>query len=54
MKRIKVALAQMKSKLLDKHYNVKIATNFIERAASEDASVICLPELFFDRVSFGA
>ena len=46
IRKVKVALGQMTSKLGDVEYNVKKAVEFIRQAAHMDADIICLPELF--------
>ncbi len=45
-KKVKVAMAQMTSKLGDIEYNLKKAEDFIKQAAAKGADIICFPELF--------
>lgn len=45
-KKVKIAMAQMTSKLGDIEYNIRKAEDFIKQAAGKGADIICFPELF--------
>lgn len=46
MKRVKLALVQFESKIMDVEYNVEKAIDYIKKAGKEKADLIVFPELF--------
>ena len=44
---VRVAAAQIESKMCDKQYNLDKACHYIKQAAQEGADIVCFPELFY-------
>lgn len=47
MKKLKIALAQVKSKLKDREYNLNYMGEILKNYSKENLDIICFPELFY-------